>query len=176
MDTVILHRIKAYLYDNLLTTESDHDYIARVISEQSLSIRDICIAAESRGGASLSASAMEHAVNLWLKEMAYQLCDGYSINHQLTPNRNLRINGSKLKIAGDKPSIGIRFRSIENPEAVYPVAAEDIITNHPSELVIVIPPLTADSYQLELTTQYAPSGKPLKEPRTALFNTALTVY
>lgn len=76
----ILHKIKAYLYDNALTKDNPNDFIARTISEKSLSVKQICEAAVNRGGADVSASAMQHATELFLKEMAYQLCDGYSVN------------------------------------------------------------------------------------------------
>ncbi|WP_312903288.1 DNA-binding domain-containing protein [Chryseobacterium taichungense] len=76
----ILHKIKAYLYDNTLTKDNPNDFIARTASERSLSVKQICEAATSRGGANVSASAMEHATGLFLKEMAYQLCDGFSVN------------------------------------------------------------------------------------------------
>lgn len=75
----IHHRIKAYLYDNVLT-DDPNDYIARVSSERTLNISEICTAAISRGGAATSEADMEHNVSLFLKEMAYQLCDGYSVN------------------------------------------------------------------------------------------------
>jgi hypothetical protein len=74
-----LHTIKCYLYDNVLT-ENPNDFIARVASERSLNVKDICSSAVERGGADISEAAMGHAVNLWLKEMAYNLCDGYSVN------------------------------------------------------------------------------------------------
>ena len=64
----VLHKIKAQLYDNVLT-ENPNDFIARVVSEKSLNIKDICLAATTRGGSDVSAAAMEHAVNLWLKEI-----------------------------------------------------------------------------------------------------------
>ena len=73
------HKIKAYLYDNALT-DNPNDFVARVQSERSLNVKDICQTAATRGGADISAASMEHAVNLWLKEMAYLLCDGFSIN------------------------------------------------------------------------------------------------
>jgi hypothetical protein len=75
-----LHNIKAWLYKNLLTKDNPHDYIARVSSDRSLGIIDICESAVSRGGSDVSAFAMEHAVNLFLKEMGYQLCNGLSVN------------------------------------------------------------------------------------------------
>ncbi|MGV8090966.1 MAG: DNA-binding domain-containing protein [Mangrovibacterium sp.] len=45
----VLHKVKAYLYDNPLT-ENPEDYSARVISERSLGIGEICDSAVSRGG------------------------------------------------------------------------------------------------------------------------------
>jgi hypothetical protein len=245
METAILHRIKAHLYDNVLTADNANDFIARVASERALGVRDICNAAASRGGADVSAATMEHAVNLWFKEMAYQLCDGFSVNtgyftssvhikgvfnspnehfdpekhtvlfefqqgaalrrelpsvtvdilgvaesatlilqvtdvktasvnDLLTPNRNLRIAGHKLKIAGENPAVGILFRSTDNADATFPVPPDDIVTNRPSELVIVIPALAAGSYRLEITTQYTGSVL-LKEPRTVVFDRTLTV-
>jgi hypothetical protein len=209
-------------------------------------VKQICETATARGGADISAAAMEHAVNLWLKEMGYQLCDGFSVNtgwftasthikgvfnspnehynpdiHTIlldfqqgatlrkelpsvrvdilgvadsgiqvlqvtdvktgsvndiiTPNRNLKITGHKLKIVGDNPAVGILFRSQEDPESVYRVAPEDIVVNNPSELIIVIPQLPAgDTFKLEVTSQYA-GTTPLKEPRTAIFDKILTV-
>ena len=247
METLILHRIKAYLYDNVLTTDNANDFIARVASEHSLNVRDVCNAAVTRGGADISVAAMEHAVNLWLKEMAYQLCDGFSINtgyftagthirgvfdspnehfnpekqsilfefqqgatlrkelpaitvdilgvaetgvqilqvtdvktgsvnDLLTPGSNLRIAGHKLKIVGNHPDVGVRFRSMDDPDATYPVPVDDMVTNNPSELIIVIPQLIADTYKLEVTTQYGSNSRQLlKEPRTAVFDKILTV-
>ena len=73
------HTIKAYLYDNLLTPDPN-DFTARVSSERSLSVADICHSAATRGGADVSDAAMSHAVELFLKEMAYRLCDGFAVN------------------------------------------------------------------------------------------------
>ena len=75
----ILHRIKAILFPNWLT-DDPNDYSARVVSERSLNVSEICSTAANRGGAATNAEAMEHNVNLFLKEMAYQLCDGFSVN------------------------------------------------------------------------------------------------
>jgi hypothetical protein len=240
----ILHKIKAWLYDNLLTKDNPNDYIARVSAERTLNIREICESAVARGGADISIAAMEHAVNLFLKEMGYLLCDGYSINtgwftagvqirgvfdspdekfdpkkhtllfefHQgallrrecdtitveilgvantgamitrvtdvktgsvndlLTPNRNLKISGDKIKIVGDNAVNGIYFVN-QSTGKRFKVDETDIVINYPSELIIVIPALEADTYQLEVTTQYA-LGTLLKEPRTAFFEKTLTV-
>jgi hypothetical protein len=245
--TTILHRIKAYLYDNALTKDDVNDYVARVNSEHSLSVKQIAETATSRGGADISAPAMEHAVNLWLSEMAYQLCDGFSVNtgwftasvhikgvfdnpkaqydpekqhilfefqqgaelrkelpsvtvdilgvadsgifitqtedmktgsvnDLLTPGRNLKITGQKIRVAGTKPGVGILFRSMDDPEATYPVAPDEIEINKPSEVMIVIPALIADTYKLEITTQFSNDKVHLlNKPRTAVFDRILKV-
>jgi hypothetical protein len=240
----ILHKIKAYLYDNTLTKDNPNDFIARTASERSLSVKQICEAAASRGGADVSASAMEHATELFLKEMAYQLCDGFSVNtgyftasttirgvfdspsetfnkdkHSiifqfnqgekllaeipnievnilgvaessavilqvtdvksgsvndlLTPGRNLKIVGSKIKIMGDDPTVGIYFIETAT-QGRTKVDQSDIVTNNPSELMVVIPALPAGTYNLEVVTQFT-QGALLKEPRTATLDKLLTV-
>jgi len=54
------------------------------------------------------------------------------------------------------------------------VDASDIVSNTPSELIIVVPELVAGTYQLEVRTQYSGS-KILKEIRTASFDKPLSV-
>ena len=239
----ILHKIKAYLYENLLT-EDPNDYVARVSSERTLGITEICNSAVSRGGADISAASMEHGINLFFKEMGYQLCDGYSVNtgyftattlikgvfnsptetfntdkhsivfqfnqgdtlrkeipnievdilgvadtsititqvtdvktgtvnDKLTPNRNLKIKGYKLKLAGDNTAVGVYFINQTTGERTK-VDADEIVSNNPSELMIIVPALAAGSYTLEVTSQYA-VGSTTKEPRTATFDKPLTV-
>ena len=238
------HKIRAKLYDNLLTPDPN-DFSARVISERSLNIKDICESSATRGGADVSAPAMQHGVELFLKEMAYLLCDGFSINtgyftavpsirgtfnspnenfnsdkHSilfqftqgdtlrkeianvdveitgvaeagteimqvtdvktgsvndlLTPNRNLKIVGSRIKLAGDHPDLGLVFVNQAAPNNTYLVAMDEFVVNNPSELIIVIPTLPAGQYKLQLTTQYG-TGALLKTPRTVVFDKILTV-
>ena len=240
----ILHKIKAYLYDNALTKDNPNDYIARTVSERSLNVKQICEAAVNRGGSDVSAPSMQHATELFLKEMAYQLCDGYSVNtgyftastlirgvfdsptesfnpskhnilfqfnqgeklraeipsieveilgiadasaailqvkdvksgsvnDMLTPNRNLKISGNKIKIAGEDAANGVYFVDTTT-QARTAVDATDIVTNNPSEVIIVTPALAAGTYTIEVVTQYA-QGSLLKEPRTAGLEKILTV-
>ena len=96
-----------------------------------------------------------------------------SVNDLLTPNRNLRISGSKLKIAGDNPANGVFFVNQETQERTA-VDVTDIATNNPSEVMIIIPELAAGTYRLEIVTQYS-SGKNLKQSRMASFDRVLTV-
>ena len=238
------HTIKAYLYDNLLTPDPN-DFVARVSSERSLSVADICHSAATRGGADVSDAAMSHAVELFLKEMAYRLCDGFAVNtgyftampvvrgvflnpnetfdpqrhtlqfqftqgelmrreiedvevkimgvaetglyigqvedmksrtvnEVLTPGFNLRVTGTKLRVVGDKPGVGIFFRETATNTATK-VDEGDIVVNNPSELMIIIPALPVGTYQLEVTTQYSTGNKLLKEVRSAVFDRPLTV-
>jgi len=241
----ILHKIKAYLYDNYLTKDNPNDFTARTISERSLNVKQICEAAANRGGADVTSTAMEHATELFLKEMAYQLCDGYSVNtgyftagtqirgvfdspsetfnsqkhtilfqfnqgeklraeipnieinilgvadasgvilqvtdvksgtvnDLLTPGKNLKISGSKIKVTGDNPDNGIFFVNTST-SARTQVEESEIVTNNPSELIVIIPDLPAGTYALEVVTQYAGGSTMLKEPRIAELNKDLTV-
>ena len=240
----VLHTIKAWLYENLLT-EDQNDFSARVSAERALSVRDVCQSAAERGGADINAAAMEHAVDLFHKEMAYRLCDGFSVNtgwynasthikgvftspseafdpakhtvtvefrqgaelrkdlalvgvnilgkaesgffiaevldlrtrsvnDQLTPGRNAKISGGKLKVEGDDPACGVYFVNEADGTRVKVVSA-DIVENQNAHLLIIIPALAAGTYRLEVSTQYSGGNKPLKTPRTTAFDRLLTV-
>jgi hypothetical protein len=240
------HKMKVRLYDNILTVDNPNDLFARVLTESPLGVDDISQSAVKRGGADISAAAMTHAVNLWLKEMGYRACDGFpvntgwftmhpvikgvfnsptakfnnaehtimfelkqgsllrkelasidvqvlgvadtalfiaqvtdvktgSINEMLTTNRNLRISGSKIRIAGDSPDNGVFFINVDTKERTM-VDMSDVVNNNPSELIIVIPALRAGTYQVGITSQFTTgTGKTLKEPRTTIFDRLLTV-
>jgi hypothetical protein len=241
----LLHRIKAHLYDNPLTKDDPNDFVARVNAERSLSVKEICAMATARGGADISAAAMEHAANLFLQEMGYQLCDGYSVNtgwftagvhirgrfdnprahfdpakhtllfefnqgallrkelplikvdiegvaesgivilqvedvrsgsvnDLLSPGRNLRITGNKIKIVGEAFEIGVFFTTTDNTQC-FKVEENDIVVNNPSELIVVTPPaLPPNTYYMTVTTLFNP-GHILKTPRTGKFDKTLTV-
>lgn len=240
----VLHKIKAYLYENYLSKEVPAGFIARVSSERTLNVKQICEAAVSRGGADISESSMEHAVDLFFKEMGYQLCDGYSVNtgffnasvsikgtfdsptenfnkqkHSvlfrfaqgeklraeianievkvlglaetssailqvedirtgsvndvITPNRNFKINGQKIKIVGDDPTVGIFF--IETTTGMKTaVPPEDIVNNNPSELLILTPDLDPGVYNVQIVSQYSGSTL-LKDARATTYDKELTV-
>lgn len=242
----ILHKLKAYLYPNHLIGAPANSYTARAVAERSLGITDICQAAISRGGANINASTMQHAIELFFKEMSYQLCDGYSINingyitagpqiqgvfnsptdkfdrtrhslyfafnqgdtlsedaadievdilglaetgpviiqvtdvktnmvnDRLTPGRNLKITGSKLKLVGENAEVGVYFIHQATNESTK-VESTDVAANNPSKLMVIIPNLATGSYTLEVKTQYSNSSTTLKEPKTATFNKTLRV-
>jgi hypothetical protein len=237
------HSIKAILYPNLLT-DDPNDFIAKAISEKTLEVFDVCQSAVERGGADTTAQTMEYNVNLFFKEMAYRLCNGFSVNtgyfivrpqfkgafnspkekftlgkhtlfmqfiqgelmrrmlpdvkveilgvaengigisqvtdvksktvnDLLTPKHNLVIKGDKIKQVGEHADVGIYFiNQADNLRVKVP--ADDIVINHPSELIILIPDLTAGTYLLEIISQYSNSTL-LKYPRKAVFNRQLIV-
>jgi hypothetical protein len=96
-----------------------------------------------------------------------------SVNDVITPNRNLKIKGYKVKIAGDNPAVGISFVNNNTSESIK-VDPSDMVTNNPSELIIITPALPAGTYTLQVTSQFSGSSM-LKEPRTAIFDKPLTV-
>ena len=96
-----------------------------------------------------------------------------SQNNLLTPGRNIKITGSKLKVAGDDPAVGLFFDN-EAGGPPLPVDSSDLVVNHPAEIIAVIPQLAPGTYRLRIVTQYS-SGNYLKHPHTAIFDKALTV-
>jgi hypothetical protein len=73
-----------------------------------------------------------------------------SVNDLLTPNRNLKIAGYKIKIAGDHAANGVWFVNRITGERIG-VDDSDVVTNKPPELIVVIPPLTKGAYLLEVS-------------------------
>lgn len=96
-----------------------------------------------------------------------------SVNDLLTPNRNLKINGYKVRVTGEHTDNGVYFVNQTSGESTK-VDPTDIVTNNPSELIVVIPGLAPGTYKLQLTTQFS-AGFFLKEPRTVIFDKVLTV-
>jgi len=97
-----------------------------------------------------------------------------SISDLLTPNRNLRISGSKIKIEGENAENGVYFVNQETEERVK--VESKMPVNKRSELIVVIPGLATGTYKVEIVTQFSGNyNNPLKEPRTAVFDRILTV-
>jgi hypothetical protein len=98
-----------------------------------------------------------------------------SVNNLLTPGRDIKIVGSKVKIAGDDPAVGLYFVR-ESDGAALPVDLSDLVVNHPGELIAVIPALAQGSYKVRLVTQFTTSGsRLLKTPHDVTFDKPLTV-
>ncbi|GAB6391012.1 MAG: DUF4469 domain-containing protein [Treponematales bacterium] len=91
----------------------------------------------------------------------------------LTPNRDIKVEGQKVKIAGDDPAVGLFFVNLDSEERTQ-VDPTDIIENTPSHVIAVVPALSVGSYHVQIVTEYS-SGKSLAAPRTATFDKPLTV-
>jgi hypothetical protein len=96
-----------------------------------------------------------------------------AINAAITPGRDIKISGVKLRVAGKEGDVGLYFV----PETGDPVKVDitDIVVNNPSELIALVPALAAGSYRVRIVTQYSSGSRALKVPHTCTFDKPLTV-
>ncbi|MDR1896687.1 MAG: DUF4469 domain-containing protein [Prevotellaceae bacterium] len=97
-----------------------------------------------------------------------------SVDNLLTPGRNLKIFGEKIKVVGDEAITGIWFIN-QNDGTRTQVETSDIVTNRASEVIVVIPALTAGEYKIELKTCYSGGSTPTKTSHESTFHKVLTV-
>jgi len=74
----ILHNIRVKLYPNYLPGQSG--YIARTDSDKTVNVKDICTIMVTRAGFDGDFNTLYDYVEQFLDEMAYQLCDGFTVN------------------------------------------------------------------------------------------------
>ncbi|GHU02563.1 hypothetical protein FACS1894147_04710 [Spirochaetia bacterium] len=91
----------------------------------------------------------------------------------LTPGMVCRVRGSKIKIAGDAPTVGVAFLGAGGEETL--IARTAISHNGVNEIDFVIPNLAHGAYRVRVTTMYAGSGIQLASPRSYTFPAPLTV-
>lgn len=88
--------------------------------------------------------------------------------------RNAQVEGSYLKLAGDDPAVGV-YLTDASSGAEIKLAAEDIVTNEPSRLIIYVPgDLPEGQYHIRVVTQYSGSNL-LKSTRETITGLAHTV-
>ncbi|MDR1325386.1 MAG: DUF4469 domain-containing protein [Treponema sp.] len=75
----VLHVIRAWLYPNYL--EYGGKFIARAKTDKTLSVKQVCAEAVTRGGSDLNYNTMVDAVNVYFDEVFYQLADGFSVEN-----------------------------------------------------------------------------------------------
>jgi hypothetical protein len=97
-------------------------------------------------------------------------------NEILTPNGIAVVRGSRIRIDGDKPGIGL-FLTNQDTQQVVQIPTTAIGMNDPSRvLFLVSADLPAGSYMMSIVTQVAGNTtRLLNEPRTITFLQILTV-
>ena len=97
------------------------------------------------------------------------------VDGQITPNRNLKIFGSRVEIAGEAEENGVYFVSLAEGAERVKVDPTDIVDNKPSQLTILVPALEKGEYYLEIITQFSSRSTTTKASRTYRFEQVLSV-
>lgn len=95
---------------------------------------------------------------------------------QLTPGCMVLIQGMRLALKGDDPTVGIRFTKVGGNEEVL-VPASSVYPNTPGKLQFKLPSDVGDGdWQVEVITQGRSNGSNLmKEPRSGQYPNVVTV-
>ncbi|MDR2193959.1 MAG: DUF4469 domain-containing protein [Treponema sp.] len=84
-----------------------------------------------------------------------------SINHLITPDEDIIINGDKIKVAGEDTSCGVYFFT----ESAEFKVTHKLVKNGAAEVIARVPALAAGTYRLKVRTQFSTSAILLKAPR-----------
>ncbi len=97
------------------------------------------------------------------------------VNSRITPGGGVNLAGSKIKIAGDLPEVGICLISEATGEN-FAIPMTSILVNEPSKVSFIVPAaLPTNDYKLRIITQFSSSGINLKETRSYTFDYVLSV-
>jgi len=97
------------------------------------------------------------------------------VNNRLTPGGGVKVTGTRIKIAGEHPSVGIRLINQET-SGIIVLPATSLLLNDPSKITFIAPiALVAGDYKISITTQFSTSNTLLKEPRSYIFDYVLNV-
>ena len=97
--------------------------------------------------------------------------------NQLLPGKMVLIEGMRLAVKGEDPSVGVLFTSVDEPSTTVLVTPADIYPNTPTKLQFTLPAeVTEGEWTVSVTTQGAShSGVYYKEPRTYVYPETITV-
>ena len=98
-----------------------------------------------------------------------------SVNSCLTPGKNVRIKGYRIKINGNDPSCGLYFVPAKGSDDPVKVEPSEFVVNNPSEIIAVIPKLCKGAWNLRLVSQYSHGTSYSKTPHSLTFEEALYV-
>lgn len=90
----------------------------------------------------------------------------------ITPNNVIIVKGNRLKIVGDDASVGVYLIN-QSDDTRH--KCDQIISNEPKQLMVMVPVLSAGNYVLEIVTQYSSNNSVVKEPRKTQFEHVLIV-
>jgi len=112
---MILHRIRVRLYPNYLNSVKGA-YIAKTNNQRALSIEDICTAMKTRGDFTGNYDVLVDYVRQYNDEVAYQLCDGYSVSNSyytVYPNIGGCFNTANEEYDKKNHPISFRFTTMK---------------------------------------------------------------
>ena len=98
-----------------------------------------------------------------------------SVNWNLTPGKNIRIVGQRVKIDGKDPSCGLYFIPEKSNQEPVKIELNDVVMNKPSQLIAVVPKLNKGLWNLRLVTQFGTGKHCYKEPQNITFDKKLSV-
>ena len=108
----VMHRIRVKLYPNYL--QRGGAWLTRTDSEAVLTVKQICAAMRDRGGFTGNIHDLEKHINQYHDEVAYQLCDGYTVSNRyysVYPNLGGTLNTPHDIPTHDKNPLSFRFRA-----------------------------------------------------------------
>ena len=91
----------------------------------------------------------------------------------ITANDDIRIDGSRIKVAGDEAVVGVFFVT-EDGSKTFKVSRR-LTQNDPSRILARVPELADGNYILRIVTQYMHSSQLLKEARVVEYGKLLTI-
>lgn len=95
-------------------------------------------------------------------------------NGIITPARNLKLIGNKIRIAGDDENVELYFVNTETKVRTK-LPKEFILENNPKSVIVLCPDLSPGLYTLEILTQYANSSNTNKTITTIASENILQV-
>jgi hypothetical protein len=103
-----------------------------------------------------------------------EVADAHSgaLNSTITPGGMVHITGHKIKVEGTDAACGVWF--VKQADGTRTKVAENLGLNRASEVMALVPALSAGKYKVEIVTQYS-HGTALKAPRTIKAEPELTV-
>jgi hypothetical protein len=110
----VMHSVKVKLYPNHLKNV-EGAYIALTDNDRTLTIDEICAALVTRGGSTRKREDLAGDTKAVLREMAYQLCDGYAVSldwFSIHPNIGGSFNSPHEPRDREKHPVEFRFEAL----------------------------------------------------------------